>query len=397
MIDLPFGVAAEGLFGEALNDGRQGPEGTWDLVGGTLAPNGLHLSVRVSIPDHGLAVEPGPAVLFGGLHLLGDAGGDMGFSMRVQGLTTVSLPPCAASPCVYAADIVLSVVDLEAAIDRLERDATLMMVSAELTLVRTFGEGTWLQVLPFLSGPDGALPAAGRLGAIAPETGRIFPFGLFPADQATPIEANPFGFRDGLDYAAVVEEARTAAGDTSRRPAMTPALLHTAIDPPCEGSSVLAMHDASGNWVFQRPLFEVADIEAPLELPSDTAWWLTLHDGGGIDFDQGRQGWGLRLGPIMPTDQPMTIEGAFDCAVPAGSLLVDRVQVGETAQPTTAPAAPVVPTDKPPLTSAAPAVDGAPASPATTIAPGRIALLSVVVVAGLLLTLSLRGKRREGP
>ncbi len=394
--DIPFAVASEGgLFWEARNDGRQGAHGDWALLEGHLGPRLLHLKLRIEPPWNGLPADAGPAVLFGGLSLYGDAGGDVAAGGRVRSLAAVTLAPCQGPGCRSEVEIDLPLDDLPAAIKRLEKNASLIWVSAELTLVRTFAGGTWLQVLPFMP-EDAPIDArAGRLGAVAPAKGTLFPFGLFPAAQATRVPPDPELFPQGFDYAAAVEIRRSAAGDGSLPLATTPALLRISIAPACNGSYVLTLHDERGDRVFDRPLDQITSIDEEIQLPLGVPWWFTLHDGGGIDFDQGRQGSGVRVGPIGTTEQPIAVDAAFDCSGPHGVVRVDGAVVG----PTQAPATP--PTTAAPAAPAAPALSPAAAMPAQERGADRssgqpvVAVLALLVGLVLLVTLGRRSDDRS--
>jgi len=334
--DIPFGVATDQLFTEARNDGRQGEQGRWELVGGRLGAATLDLTFKIDPPRVALPVQPGPAVLYGALHLFGDAGGDVATGGWVDSFVAVTLPPCADAACQSTANVALPLRDLAPAITRLETHGSLMWVSAELTLVRSFGGGTWLQVLPFMAG-DGPLDAsAGRLGSIKPAAGKIFPYGLFPSSEATPIPAEPDLLPTGFDYGADVERRRGAAGDASVPLSTAPGLLHVTINPTCEGSSVLTLHDEGGDRIFDAPVTGVPSIDQRLPIPTGIPWWLTMQDGGGIDFDQGRQGSGVRIGPIETAEASIAVNASFDCSVPRGVVRVSEAVVASTKAPTRA-------------------------------------------------------------
>ena len=393
MDEIPFAIASEGgLFWEARNDGRQGGHGDWALLEGRLGPRVLHLKLRIEPPWNGLPVDAGPAVLFAGLSLYGDAGGDVATGGRVRSLAAVTIAPCQGPGCQSDVEIDLPLDDLPAAIKRMEKNGSLIWVSAELTFVRTFAGGTWLQVLPFMP-VDAPIDArAGRLGAVEPAKGALFPFGLFPAAQATPVPPDPELFPRGFDYAAAVETRRSAAGDGSLPLATAPAFLRITIAPACNGSFVLTLHDERGDRVFDRPLEHVTSIEEQLQLPIGVPWWFTLHDGGGIDFDQGRQGTGARVGPIGTTEQPITVDAAFDCSVPHGVVRVDGAVVGPTQAPAT------------PATTAGPAAPEGPAlSPGTATPPqgqraggssGQPIVAVLALLVGLLLLVTF-GRRSD--
>jgi hypothetical protein len=378
LADIPFGVAMNGLFDEARNDGRQGEPGSWELLGGRLGAEAVELTVRIQPPGVGLPVQAGPAVLFGGLFLSGDAGGDMATGQWVDSFVAETLAPCPGDPCRFAARISLPVHDLAAAIKRLATHGRLLSVSAELTLVRSFGGGTWSQVLPFAFGGAGALEAdAGRLGSIGSATGPLFPYGLFPSGQATRLAAEPDLIPAGFDYGADVERRRRDAGDASKPLPTTHGQLHVRINPPCEGSWVLSMHDEAGDRIFDAPLDGTRVIDEQLPLPTGVSWWLTLHDGGGIDFDQGRRGSGVRIGPVGTTETPIAVDAAFDCAVPRG-----EVRVTDAAQEAS---------DAPAATPAERRSDGASASDYTFPA-----FILVVASAALVLLVALRSIARNG-
>jgi hypothetical protein len=349
---VPLAVGIDGLFAEPKNDGRQRELGSWRLVAGRLGADSLHLTLRIQPPTHGLPVEAGPSVLLGGLRLFGDAGGDVAVGMAVEGLASVTLPPCQGAPCEFEADINLSTAHLPAAINKLEQRGRLTWVSAEMTVVRTFGGGAWLQVLPLQFAGDALHAAAGRLGAVRPTAGTIFPFGAFPARAATPVPADPLGFPEGFDYAGVVDGLRRAAGDASSPLVSAPAALNVAISPRCEGSPVLTVHDEAGDWIFQRPLRDQDGLVERLDVPVAVSWWLTLHDGGGIDFDQGRQGWGLRVGPIGSTGEPVEINAVFDCLTPRGSVQMRTAETRPTTPSPSLASVPAVPSAAPSLAMA---------------------------------------------
>lgn len=283
----------------------------------------IRLRVVIEPPPHALPVESGPAILFAGMQAYGGSG-DMGAAESIDALATVVLPPCDDTDCRYVADIDLPTDEIPAAIRRLERRAALMWISAELTLVRTFGAGQWLQVTPFIAGTgDGAIEGmAGRLGAIEPVEGILFPFGLFPAEQATPVPKGHWMFTTRFDYGPVVERLRRAEGDRTAPLAMAPGRLRVDIAPNCVHAGHLMLHDAGGDHVYDLNVYKKNRIEAEFSVPPGIPWHLTVHDGGGIDFDQGREGFGIRAGPIETDGSPIAVEAAFDCASMSGKVTV---------------------------------------------------------------------------
>lgn len=323
LADVPFAVATDVLFDEARNDGRQGQRGSWSLDEGQLTNGHLNLHFEIDPPRQGLPVMSGPAVLFAGMQAYGGAG-DVGIGEPMKALASAVIPACDDNDCHFSADIDLPADEIANAVRRLEQRADLMWVSVELTLVRTFGAGQWLQVLPLQGGSEGGVGGeAGRLGSIQRTEGTLFPFGLFPAEQATPIpKGGGWMFTTGFDYGRSVERLLKQTADASAALPTVDAGLRVDISPTCEHAAHLTLHDDAGDRVFDAEAFGRSRVEGAARLPIGVPWRLTLQDGGGIDFDQGRQGWGVRIGNIESDGSPVEIDATFDCSIPAGSLEV---------------------------------------------------------------------------
>jgi hypothetical protein len=321
LVDIPFAVGADVLFDEARNDGRQGDHGSWSFERGRLTNGHLLMHFEISPPSHGLLVKSGPAVLFAGMEAFGGSG-DVGIGEPMKALASTVIPACDDSDCHYFADVELPTDEIAGAVTRLEQRGDLMWVSVNLTLVRTFGAGQWLQVLPLQPARDGVLGArAGRLGAMDAVNGTLFRFGLFPADQATPIpRGGGWMFTTAFDYGQAVERLRTQVDDPSTAVPTVDAAISVGIKPACEHAAHVTLHDDAGDRAFDAEAFGTPLVEGVARLPIGVRWHLTLQDGGGIDFDQGRQGWGVRIGEIESDGSPMEIVANFDCAVPSGSL-----------------------------------------------------------------------------
>ncbi|OGO57591.1 MAG: hypothetical protein A2V85_10470 [Chloroflexi bacterium RBG_16_72_14] len=384
------------LFDEARNDGRQREHGSWSFERGHLTNGHLLLHFEISPPSHGLPVKSGPAVLFAGMEAFGGSG-DVGMSEPMAALASTVIPACDDSDCRLSADIDLPTSEIADAIARLEKRGDLMWVSVNLTLVRTFGAGQWLQVLPLQPAGDGVLSArAGQLGAMEAVDGTLFPFGLFPADQATSIpKGGGWMFTMAFDYGNTVERLREQADDPSTAVQTVDAAISVGIKPTCEHAAHLTLHDDAGDRAFDAEAFGKPLVEGVARLPIGVRWHLTLQDGGGIDFDQGRQGWGVRIGEIEAAGSPIEVVANFDCAVPSGSLepvgaavVTDAPPTGEDGLGTTAPS----------ISDATPRDSGslAPSSNPTSASDGSAALLVglvVVMFGGLVLLLFVRRPR----
>jgi hypothetical protein len=363
-----------------------------------MANGHLTLQFDIAPPAHGLPLESGPAVLFAGMEAYGGSG-DMGMSEPMEVLASTVIPACDDNDCRLSADIELSTDEIAGAVARLEKSGDLMWVGVNLTLVRTFGAGEWLQVLPLQPAGDGALGArAGRLGAMEAIDGTLFPFGLFPADQATPIpKGGGWMFTTAFNYGQAVERLRRQADDPSTAIPTVDAAIHVDIKPTCDHAAHLTLHDDAGDRVFDAEAFDTPLVEGVARLPIGVTWRLTLQDGGGIDFDQGRQGWGVRIGEIESDGSPMEIVATFDCAIPSGSLepigaatATDAPPSGEDGLSPTAPS----------TGEATPSDSGsvAPSSGPSSATDGSSALLVglVLVVVGALIAVALIRRRRPG-
>jgi hypothetical protein len=379
---VPFAIGTDTLFDELRNDGRQGPGGIWTLESGRLEGDRLRLHLTIEPAPHGLPVKSGPAVLFAGIEAMGGSG-DVGFVERTDALTTTVLPDCDDANCRYTIDVDLATGEIPAAIRRLKQSADLMWVSVELTLVRTFGGGTWLQVIPF-GVDDGSIEGrARRMGAIEANRGTLFPFGLFPSHRSNLVQAGQWMFATRFDYGRTVERLRRDADDATTPLTMAAGHLLVDIAPRCDHAARLTLHDDAGDRAFDAEVLEESRIEGDFEIPIGIPWRLTLHDGGGIDFDQGRQGWGIRVGRIESDGSTVGVHATFDCATATGAAEV----IGGVPGPPTPSAAVLIPMPTstgaqslPPAAASVPVADSEDrgAGPALALA-GVLGLLGLVL------------------
>ncbi|HJP88526.1 MAG TPA: hypothetical protein VJ850_05785 [Candidatus Limnocylindrales bacterium] len=342
-----FAVGDVTLFEAPSTGAGSGDGGTWTVESGRLIDNHIKLHVEMSVPAPDLAVESGPAVLFAGLSLYGDAGGDVALEAHVAPVVHQLAQPCGdALACSYAVDISIPTDRLPAAIRNLEQNGKLIWVSADLTLVRTFADGQWLQVLAFGEGPGGiGDAAAGRLGAIEPTQGLLQPAGLFPASQAMAIPKGGWDLAGGLDYPGIVEEARSAAGDTSSPIPLVDVAIHVTFQPACPYEMELFLHDDIGNHVFYaRTDDHIPGLDGSTSMPIGSPWYLSLDAGDGTANSI------IRLGPIEATGSPVVIDATLDCVGRTGTLALSgaaspapsptRPPLGSRPSPATTPVSP---------------------------------------------------------
>lgn len=263
----------------------------------------------------------------------------MGMAMAVPSVARAVVPACADdADCHYAVDISIPTDDLADTIARLEEDGDLMWVDIDLTLVRTFGGGTWLQVLALHLAPsvDGSMGVS-RIGALEPAHGDLSRTGLFPASQAKSVVAGEAYNEDPLDYASIVENLRRKAGDDSASMPTVYTDLHVAFVRGCLGWSYLALHDFDGNLLFyEESLMGKALINGATTMPIDRPWFVTVDAGEGIRRPM------MQLGPIEAggSGEQAVIWATMDCATRTGTLSLTGDVVGPSPSPAPSKATP---------------------------------------------------------
>ncbi len=317
--DIPLAIGESGLFGGGDRPGR-GETGAWRIAGGRIEGASLVLPVVIEPADVTLPVEAGPAVLFAAMQLYGGSG-DVGFTEPIDILVTVGLPRCDPAPgCRFTTDLVLPLDEVEPALRRLEaKTDEILWLEIDATLVRTFAGGTWLQTLSLLGEVR-----EGRLGEPVPVDGPLEANGLFPSRLAQVEPAGEGWFSEAVDWGALVEGQRTAVGDPTRPVPSIPGTFEAELDPRCDHGVGISMHTDAGDTVVDERVLREGQrtVTADLALPVGTTWRVTLHDTGGIDY-AGRDGWGVTVGTIRATGEPLDVRVVFDCPAKRGTLTVN--------------------------------------------------------------------------
>jgi hypothetical protein len=400
LADIAFAVGDEELFSGDSPGGGRGENGTWTFKSGRIADGRLKLHFEIDPKPPSLPLRSGPAVLFAGLEMYGDAGGDVGLSATVPTVVHKAIPTCADdADCHYSVDIAIPTDQIGRTIERLERDGRLMSVSATLTLVRTYGGGQWLEILPFLSRPEGTRgSSAGRVGAMTSVKGEMFWSGLFPASRARPIEKGDYGLAEELDYAAIAERVRQRLGDDSTPIEMVDVDLDVRISPECDYYSELWLHEDGRAHLFHTLAYGKEHVERRTVMPVGVPFFLTLSGGGGVEPPA------ARLGPILSNGSAVRVSATFDCDQWTGALeLVGAA--APTASPTAVPPSPrpsVAPASTTPTagvvapspTTSASAAPSPPAEPTSDALPAVPVLVAIVLlaVAGLVGFAAIRGR-----
>jgi hypothetical protein len=288
------------------------PTGTWTVTPSPIADGILDLRVRLETPRVSLPVEAGPAVLYVTVALAGGTRGDVGFGKLVS-VEPTFLPPCTGEPCAFEAQVF-------ADLRRLPRMAghhprlTTVWAEIDLKLVRTFGDGAWLQELDYIR-PNGTV-FSGTLADPLRSMGATPQIGLFPAAGATAWRED--GKR--ADMLDALHDDRLRSQDSSRAPATTDVrLVATFVD--CANSDEdrdrdrmgASMLTADGDRVTFRRARGLDFIDEIVWLPVGSTWQV------GWDWGQ--------TAPFQVGSAPLLVTGTYRCT--DDGVRLEDVAVGE--------------------------------------------------------------------
>ena len=289
------------------------PEGgEWRVVGGGLGRDDrLTLDLEVRPPAISVPLEPGPAVLFGTLGLYGDAGGDVATGASIPRIVATVLPACPdPADCVYRGSITLRTDRLPRLAEGVRNAEDWISAVIGLTLVRSFAQGTWLQVLPLYD--ETRNEPGGRVGRPRHISSRMLALGAFPIG---PRELWSKRQRPVLDR---IERLRRSVDDPSGLPDTQPLLIDIGTAACTPGWTIAT---ATGD-VLVDVTRGGPSVPVRVEAPGGTEWTVSVpHIGRG-------QGTGDRprtFGPFS-SDLPSLASGwvvgdPYDCeGVESGSV-----------------------------------------------------------------------------
>jgi hypothetical protein len=310
--DLPLGLGPP-VVQQRPRDGLAWKRpGTWSLVPLPSAPGSVRFEVAVEPPETSLEPWAGPGVVFARLFLRGDAGGDMGWEGPAGQIVAAPAVACSGSPCRHAAVIELPTAGILPAIEA-QPDVRGFEARVGVTLIRTFGAGRWLQVLPLVE--RNAPSSGGSLLRPAAMQGLLPSFGAFPVAQAVPTDDDGRPY----DYAAVVEELRQVAGDPTSPIPVAETHLELALSGCDDLYWVVALHDEHGNLAFLELVSGRRTIRRTVSVILGRPWTLTSHGEEGI-FEYGVAG--HRVGRYVPRGVA-SIRADLVCGVgPTGTMVV---------------------------------------------------------------------------
>ena len=285
--------------------------GSWRISRARYDADGrLRLRVIVRPFAGSLGLDPGPAVLFGTVELLGgDGGGEVGWFADVKQVARTNVRPCRAGPsCVYRATITLPTDRIDAV--RRPGSASWTSVNVRLTLVRTFSQGAWIQVGPGPEGPlGGGTLARPRTGASATEV-----YGLFtPAQGGRWLDARGPDDSTPVPILSIVEAARLRAGDRSAVTALVPVRLD--IDPTdCAGWT---MTTATGDVAYDEVHRLPGRMRVGVAVPAGTIWYIRAPS---LENTSAPEDAVHSFGPFTAPDEPFSLTGSFSCQAATGDV-----------------------------------------------------------------------------
>lgn len=244
--------------------------GTWEVVDARRRGDGkLVLELEMDPPEPGIAVDPGPAMVFASLGMHGDAGGDVAWSLGFGRMVQAVANPCSEKQdCELWTRLVLPTHRMQKALDKAPNDrAGGIMIG--LTLVRSFGQGEWMQIVPLEKRvAEGGDP--GRLGDPGRFNGWMHNNGSFSAEQAQRwIEPLPKSQR-GYPALAEIEAHRVAKGDSSAE-AVT---VSVAIDVEARSCRGWTLATRSGDIAYDIDEVVTGRQSVTLDLPIGSEWYV---------------------------------------------------------------------------------------------------------------------------
>jgi hypothetical protein len=270
--------------------------GEWRVVDSRLGPAGfLTLDLEVRPPAVSVPLESGPAVLFGRVGLEGGIGGDVGAGAEVPRTVAQVVAPCPEqTDCVYRGSITLPTDRLPGLAARYP-EAGWSSAVISLTLVRTFAQGTWLQVLPLVDESDEQ--PYGTVGDPRHISSRMLALG------ASPIGPRDLWSRRDRPQLDRIERLRQSVDDPSTLPETQPLLIDIETAPCTPGWTIAT---ATGDVLVDVTEAGRPAVPVRVEAPVGAEWLVSVPS---IDRAQGTGDRPRTYGPFR-SDGPMMVSGS---------------------------------------------------------------------------------------
>ena len=188
-----------------------------------------------------------------------------------------------------------------------------VMADVGFTFARSFGDGTWLQVMDsFRAARRDRQLRDGRSTA-----GTLLTTGLVPVGRA-----DGWARQQPASTLAVAERvARLTAGLRDRSRTLDTVRVRLAFDAPaCWPYHRLAIHDDQATRPFDAAILELDPAGTIVSVPDDTTWNVTLYESGMVDGDLGRQR-AHPAGTFTTSGQDLELHATFTCGdTPSATL-----------------------------------------------------------------------------
>lgn len=309
-LELVFGsVSGPGWTGDDASVGWRDP-GTWTITDvRTDNDEMLRFHVSVTPPAPGSPLEAGPAVIGAGVSFIGSRYRELRYARDVE-TVFAKAGDCSGEPCTYEADVALDLGRVQRAMDA-RPDVRPTSVEVNLSLIRTYGQGEWIQVLSLLIPEQGGVPSPvhGTLRRPKAAEGAIAAGGI---RRAADVRAAREGRRRARELADMVEASRVRQGDAS---AVLPTVeVETHVElVGCEPWEPIWMVDDWGAVALDRHAGEVDPGGETISVPDRGSWRLAMGDPFpelSDDTATAMAGWFETAG------SDLRVSATFDCTIP---------------------------------------------------------------------------------
>jgi hypothetical protein len=293
-------------------------KGSWSVTRAERRADGrLVLDVEMTPPSPGVPLDPGPATVFATLSLYGDAGADMGVEARIGRAAHVSAEPCRRSEdCELRAHVVLPTHRVGPVGEAVANAYAWYTLNVNLVLVRTFGRGRWVQVLPLEK--RARRVEAGTLAEPETFTAGLRTYGAFDTDQGArwmrhaDLDSRP------VSTLRIAERDRRSGRDRSRALQSVP--VHLDIDAgDCSGWTLLTRR---GDVAFDEARRVLGQQHRTVRVPAGAEWYVLSPSFENIDMISDAV---HTFGPFTIDGQAINLAGRWSCDHPDGALTAEPV------------------------------------------------------------------------
>jgi hypothetical protein len=279
--------------------------GTWEVVDARRRGDGkLLLELAMDPPEPGIPVEPGPAMVFASLGVHGDLGGDVAWSLGFGRMVQAAAKPCSeGQDCELWTRLLLPTHRLGKVLEQAPNDRAWTM-SIDLTLIRSFDQGDWLQIIPLrkrvAEGGD-----AGTLGDPGRFRGWMHNEGSFAAEQAERWTDGLSQSQRGYPALAALEQRRLNKGDSSAEAVAAP----VAVDVEARACRGWTLATSSGDIAFDIDVAVSGRQSLAFDLPVGSEWYVMSPSLQVVDSHTEAE-W---FGPFAVEPSGIRIEGDWAC------------------------------------------------------------------------------------